>query len=272
MMASLLLFILLSFSSDGGAQGQSTDPGIINPSGSCGVDTSDGAGSRPGYSYSSSGTTYVPDCNNPLQREYWRVFVPPDGDGSSAYVIPRPDDTGIKYEFCCDDDDLCELFKKNGLCGGDDIVQIINSIPLDEALIMMNKLHEKLVFRAEVYDEDTGGITPWAPDDDILEICDTGMTNDANVLDHCSDIRARCNDQGECLEYGIIPSGETVKALTPLLNELYGIEKPNDYGGLSSTPNGKKVVRNGVSSSMPSFVLFAWTVFVAVASKSFSKY
>ena len=50
---------------------------------------------------------------------------------------------------------------------------------------MMNKLHEKLVFRAEVYAmEDTGGITPWEQDNDILEICDAGMTNDANVLDH----------------------------------------------------------------------------------------
>ena len=50
--------------------------------------------------------------------------------------------------------------------------------------------------------------------------------------------------------FGMCTSVDTVNALAPLLNELYGIE----------------AAKNGVSSPMPSFVLFALTVFVAVAS------
>ena len=63
-----------------------------NPSGNC---TSIDDGSREGY-HSSLPNTYLQDCKNPLKYELWRVFM--NEDGTSAYVIPRPDGLGMTHE------------------------------------------------------------------------------------------------------------------------------------------------------------------------------
>eukprot|EP01083_Nonionella_stella_P101989 289783_1 len=234
---------------------------IINPSGDCGVDTSDGAGSRPQYNYSPSGRTiYVPDCKNPLKREYWRVFVvEPNGDDSSVYIIPRPDNMGTKYGYCCDgDDELCELFEKNGLCSSiinAETVQKINTIPLDEALIMMNKLHQKLTFIPNYYDE-CADVSPWAPDDDILEICDSGITIDTNVLGHCDALRTRCNDNGMCMDRGILMSEDAARALVPLMNDLYGIST-FDISTVTNDDNGDNAA-SYIGMALPSVLFLAW--------------
>eukprot|EP00579_Thalassiosira_antarctica_P032606 CAMPEP_0202002176 /NCGR_PEP_ID=MMETSP0905-20130828/8078_1 /ASSEMBLY_ACC=CAM_ASM_000554 /TAXON_ID=420261 /ORGANISM="Thalassiosira antarctica, Strain CCMP982" /LENGTH=219 /DNA_ID=CAMNT_0048559005 /DNA_START=19 /DNA_END=675 /DNA_ORIENTATION=+ len=189
---------------------------ITNPSGTCGVDNSEGAGDRPGYHSPSPGTTYVPNCNNSPKREYWRVFVGSGGDISSTYIIPRPDEKGVEYGFCGEGDDLSELFERNSLCETTD-VEKINNIPLDEALRITNALHGKLVFVAESWslgDRVEWSISPWAPEDDILEICDKEMTADANALGYCGRIRSRCDG----VEIGIEPSEAAVKAVVPLLN------------------------------------------------------
>ena len=60
---------------------------INNPTGMCGT-RSDGA--RAGYHAPAENDIWVPDCQNPLAREYWRVF---SQDGGTGYVIPRPDGT-----------------------------------------------------------------------------------------------------------------------------------------------------------------------------------
>ncbi len=50
---------------------------ITNPSGTCGTRSN---GSRAGYAF--SGDTWVPDCQSPLLREYWRTF------SSSGATLP----------------------------------------------------------------------------------------------------------------------------------------------------------------------------------------
>jgi hypothetical protein len=98
---------------------------IQNPSGSCG--TREGGG-RPGY-HSPGGSTWVPDCQNELLREYWRVF---SDEGTSAYMIPRPDGAAEIQPVCADaSHELRPLVDRYGLCvaaGGIDQVNPFASV------------------------------------------------------------------------------------------------------------------------------------------------
>lgn len=58
---------------------------ITNSSGTCGTRS---AGVRAGYHVPDDDDVWVPDCQNSLDREYWRVY---SKDGVTGYVIPRPD-------------------------------------------------------------------------------------------------------------------------------------------------------------------------------------
>ena len=70
------------------------DP-LANPTGSC---EPSGNGARPGY-HAPAGSTWLPDCANPLRREYWRVFAK---GPSSAYTMPRLDGERRLMPVCTD--------------------------------------------------------------------------------------------------------------------------------------------------------------------------
>jgi hypothetical protein len=200
------LFILSLFVSACG-------PNVENPSGDCIVN---GDGNRPGYFSDPQESTYLPDCQNDLDRELWRVFAVSE---ESAYIVPRPDTTGLDFDLCDGEDvQLASLFETYGLCEEYGDPDIINDIPPADALSITNALHQRLRFEV---DED-GMISPWAPESDILDACE--LTDASAALEYCEQLESRCNDSGDCDDIAYIPSAAAVEALVPALNELYGIE------------------------------------------------
>lgn len=194
---------------------------IVNPTGSCGVVEK------------AWGGAHVPDCQNPLKREYWVVNSRSEGDGSFAAILPRPDGMGLKYELC-DDDELGELFKRNLLCNDTlsrDQVERINNIPLEEALEITHALHSRLVFRLQYVGWDgmsegssAWSISPYVPEKDSLAVCDMKLTTNENVFRYCERLTSRCDADGRCQAVGIIRSDAATKALVPAIKMLYGID------------------------------------------------
>lgn len=205
-------------------------------------------GGRIGYHSPSPTDTYFPDCQNPLQRELWRVFEQQDG---TAYMIPRPDGLGAKYNLCPSSEDdntstgappppplvepeLSDKAQQYGLC--DEIVtdpSIINSMDTTDALQIANALHRQLKFRVVNHNSEQPYLDPWAPDNDILDACEylssnNGSEDYAAAESYCVDVANRCNDEGICIEIGINPSLEALDAIVPALNEIYGIADVGD--------------------------------------------
>jgi hypothetical protein len=91
-------------------------------------------------------------------------------DGTTAYVIPRPDTLGTTYALCGDgatDQALAALVAKYDMCSA--TVQdpdVINKMVPQEALQITHALHQNLVFVATT----TGSISPFAADDDVLAV------------------------------------------------------------------------------------------------------
>ena len=121
-------------------------------------------GSRIGYHFSKD--IWVIDCDNPLNREYWRVF---ERDGR-AYIIPRPDFIS-SFMYACENFEpkISELVSKYGLCGeplDKPKVDRINSMPIVDALLLTHYLHSKLKFKVS-----NGRVFPFAMPADILAAC-----------------------------------------------------------------------------------------------------
>jgi len=219
---------------------------VLNPTGACGVKSSRGAGGRWNYHSPGEVDTYVPDCQNPLRREYWRVFV--QRDRGTAYVIPRPDDMGTKFGLC-EDGDPDALFRKYGLCSGTDFsVSAVNNMETAEALNITHALHGRLVFQA-TQSGDGWGIDPFAPEDDILAVCDEAITDDADALAHCKRLRARCSD-GACQGIAIVPNEASARSLVPALNELYGTSASRSglQVGIGPTSASRSGLRVGIGA------------------------
>jgi len=221
---------------------------VTNPTGTCEPkENANDNGARPRYHSPAANATYLPDCNLPLKREYWRVFAVSE---SSAYVIPHMDTFGVasKHGVCTDevvkrmsrgDDELAYLLKKYNLCKEDldsvDI-QVLKNMKPAEALRITHALHKQLCFQAQA--EPPGGlnpngphksqdglwtITPEALDDDINDVCSRLLKKDyPAAADYCDKIRKFFDCTGPCDEMTIHPSVEVVKVLVPGLNRLYG--------------------------------------------------
>ena len=179
----------------------------INPTGDC---TAAVNGSRAGYAMSSD--AWVPDCQNPLKREYWRVFA---DDAGTAYVIPRPDgDPGLGAPCSDSTQPLALLVKRYDLCASatdEAQVDTVNHMQLADALAITHYLHQHLVFRAGA-----DSITPYAIPSDVLDACALHPDQNSPALD------ALCTSTRTALD-GVIYSGPGAVELTARLNELYGI-------------------------------------------------
>ena len=236
---ALSLLLLMDFTASRGVA-SATD---------CLGDITDGNGGRIGYHSPSPTDTYMPDCQNPLQRELWRVFEQQDG---TSYIIPRPDGLGTKYNLCpfsAEDDntstgappppplvesELSDKVQQYGLC--DELVTdplILNSMDTMDALLIVNAFHRQLRFRVVNRESGEPYLDPWAPDNDILDACDYLSSNNdgedyAAAESYCSSVANRCNGEGVCIEIGIIPSLEAIDVIVPALNEIYGIGDVGD--------------------------------------------
>ncbi len=193
------------------------EPDIDNPTGDCEPDDD---GARVCYHSPDSSDQYLPDCDPPLNQELWRVFAQ---DTGTAYMIPRPDTMGIETGICDGDDaDLDALFRDNGLCEEVADPDVVNSMTPADALAISHELHQRLEFEAVSYGDDTWGISPWAPDSDLLDACDGPLADDAAVADMCGDL-ADSMGSGQCLEMAVIYDEAEATAFAAGLNLVYGV-------------------------------------------------
>jgi len=186
---------------------------IANPSGSC---KTSGDGSRAGY-HSAAGSTWLADCQNPLRREYWRVFAQSE---DSAYVIPRPDGAKELAAVCSDPAHaLNPLVEKYALCrsaeDGSAVSRVNDILPAD-ALALTRFMHGALRFTSLGQ-----GISPYPLPNDIVDAC-------ALHPDMASaELRFICERERDRLRsghsIGFDYTGPGAIELTALLNELYGI-------------------------------------------------
>lgn len=207
-------------SPDGG-----TAPAIENPTGSC--DAPSESGDIACYSVSEPGTTWMVDCEHPVDRHYWRVYVPPVEPGTrnafTAFMLPRPDGSITVSEICDGDDtEVIALFDEYGLCKaafGPSDVERINMMLLSDALAISHALHENLRFRPVEVDG-AWDIAPFALPEDLEDAC--SMTGNADVSAKCDDyLAAVCGPTN----IGVLLSLTEAEAqdLADALNALYGI-------------------------------------------------
>lgn len=189
---------------------------IANPSGTCGTRRGE---VRSGYDVPDDDDIWVPDCQNPLTREYWRVY---SRDGVTAYVIPRPDGAPELATSCADSQHkLHPLLIRYELCSAAssmEQVEVINHIALGDALVVTNFLHTQLRF---VNTEVGLGIQPFPIPADIVDACALGGGMNS------SDLEAVCQRERDRIRSGLgigfSYSGPGAVELVARLNELYGV-------------------------------------------------
>ncbi|HEY0739383.1 MAG TPA: hypothetical protein VGD69_30955 [Herpetosiphonaceae bacterium] len=175
-------------------------------------------GSRAGY-HSAQGSTWIIDCENPLRREYWRVFL---GRDQRAAIIPRPDGAPELQPACASvDHPLRGLVERYGLCAqaaNEAQVIRVNSLLPGDALQITHFLHTQLRFRVT---PEALGITPYPIPSDILDACALHPeANSAALNAICERERGRI-DGGAAV--GFVYTGPGAAQLVERLNELYGI-------------------------------------------------
>ena len=163
---------------------------------------------------------WVPDCQNPLLREYWRIF---SSDGVSAYVIPRPDGAPYLGAACADmQDDLHALVVRYDLCSAAasaEQVSTINHIDLSDALRITHFLHTQLKFVAS--SQYALSIQPFAIPTDIVDACALGgQSNSAELESICQNARDLIRNG---LEVPAVYTEQSAGELAMRLNQLYGI-------------------------------------------------
>ena len=176
-------------------------------------------GGRAGYNVPDQDDIWVPDCQNSLAREYWRVY---SRDGVTAYVVPRPDGDPRLAIPCADSQhDLHPVVVRYDLCwaaGNTEQVEIINPIDLSDALDVTHFLHGQLKF---VVSQDLLGIEPFPIPTDIVDACVVGGGMNS------SDLESICQRERDRLrsgtEIGYSYTGPGAAELVARLNLLCGI-------------------------------------------------
>lgn len=209
---AVLLLAACSESSSETPQTQSGAFTVVNPSGDC---AREGNGDRAGY-HSSAGTVWVPDCQNALAREYWRVFAT---DSEHAYIIPRPDGVAPLQSACEDPaDPLHEIAQRYLLCASASSsaeADVVNRMSIADALTVARALHGALRFTYRTF------LEPFAPPTDILDACALHPLDGAPELAELCTREQRRLDSGN--DIGFSYDGEGAIVLTRRLNELYAI-------------------------------------------------
>ena len=187
-----------------------------NPTGAC---TAPSDGSRAGY-HAANGLQWLPHCQNPLKREYWRVFV---GNANTAATIPRLDGDPLLMPVCGDaQHKLHPLVKKYRLCqpaSDQETVEVVNAMLPDEALALTLFLHSQLRFRA-VEGKGSLNIAPYAIPSDVVDACKLRKdTQSSALIAVCEAVRASIKNGWE----KSTGYGAAVPELVERLNELYGI-------------------------------------------------
>jgi hypothetical protein len=186
---------------------------IPNPTGTC---VAPDSGARAGY-HSPDGSTWLPDCQNMLRREYWRVFA---RTADSAYLIPRPDGAAGLQDACTDSTHaLHDVAVKHALCSpasSTEQVERVNAIPPADALAVAHHLHASLRFLA-----DDVGISPFPLSGDIVDACALHETASNPELDALCQRERRRLEDGDDIAFSY--TGPGAERLAIRLNELYGI-------------------------------------------------
>lgn len=210
-LASSLLVLVAACDDSGSPQATQDAFEVENPSGDC--ETPDN-GDRAGY-HASAGTVWVPDCQNPLAREYWRVFAV---DSEHAAMIPRPDGAEGLAPACADaGHPLHAIVERYGLChaaASSAEVELVNAMAIGDALQVARELQRQLRFTHR------GDLAPFAPPTDILDACALRPQESAALREMCEREQKRLesgNDIG--FDYAGIGGVE----LAQRLNEIYGI-------------------------------------------------
>lgn len=188
---------------------------LHNPTGDC---VAPDSGARAGY-HAPGDSQWLPDCENTLAREYFRVFVTESG---SAYLMPRPDGyVGLQHACTTEAHPLHRIVVEHALCQPASTpaeVQRANSLSPSDALAIAHELHASLRFVAS---EEGLGITPFPIPSDIVDACKLHSNADAPEL------AAICDREEERLasghDIGFSYEGPGAVALAQRLNELYGI-------------------------------------------------
>jgi hypothetical protein len=174
-------------------------------------------GSRIGYH--SSNDIWVSDCDNPLDREYWRVFEKDKG----AYIIPRPDSSAYSNLILCENSDklIMDLVFKYEICDKPLNKHKINSMPIGDALLLTHYLNSKLKFKVL-----NGQVFPSAIPADILAAC--------QIRPHIKEFESECTRFVQAYGCGVLDLedlneqfilGEShfpeLDCVTPFVNILY---------------------------------------------------
>lgn len=200
----------------------SNDPGLSNPTGDC---TAPGNGAIDCYSVPEAGDQWMLDCDHPLDRTYWHVYARgSEASGVTAYMLPRPDATGIIYGICDGPDPgLATLFDFYGLCDealGPSGVEKINNMELADALAISHALHQRLVFAPYELDGNWD-IAPFVLPPDLQAACPA--TNNPSIIDKCDQVLdAVCGPTDIGVVFGLTEAEAGELALA--LNQLYGID------------------------------------------------
>ena len=193
---------------------EAATPSIRNPTGNC-VAPDDGG--RAGY-HDPGSSVWLPDCNNPLNREYWRVFATSE---SSAYVLPRPDGAPQIMDACLSlAEPMSTLVQKYKLCQpapDQQTTDIINNMLPADALTITHYMHTELVF--ESFSEQPF-FTPFAIPSDVIDACKLHPDRSSAALKQDCDLEQHYVDTGFEPLPQFMASGPEMAAL---LNELYGI-------------------------------------------------
>lgn len=191
-------------------------PLVRNPTGEC--VTPPGNGARPGHGPS---WRYLPDCQAPLKREYYRVFA---WSESVASMFPRPDDAPGAVQICKNEapgTPLRALFERYTLCDPQPNIERVNKMTAADALAIGHALHVRMRFEAN-----GGDVRPFPYDDDVLAVCDQKPElAQAELADRCAYTRdlARRAAAGPVGEAYRMPPDREGPPLAKALNEIYGI-------------------------------------------------